>query len=137
MPISSGNKSNTTTFNSTGNTYIKGDENTNNSIRLIDDNGTPVFQKRINGVWNDSDLRVSGDSLHIGRDLSISAAGHHMVVSSKSGSGKFLLIPAPFSDSGTNEPEMPILNVKETRIITQSDNTNEIIGISFGYVVFL
>jgi len=135
MPISSGNKSNTTTFNSTGNTYIKGDENTNNSIRLIDDNGTPVFQKRINGVWNDSDLRVSGDSLHIGRDLSISAAGHHMVVSSKSGSGKFLLIPAPFSDSGTNEPEMPILNVKETRIITQSDNTNEIIGISFGYVV--
>jgi len=134
MPIS-GNKSNTTTFNSSGNTYIKGDENTNNSIRIIDDNGTPVFQKRINGVWNDSDLRVSGDSLHIGRDLSISAAGHHMVVSSKSGSGKFLLIPAPFSDSGTNEPEMPILNIKETRIITQNDDTNEVTGTSFGYVV--
>ena len=134
MPLIS--KSPTTiTSNSSGITYIVGDENTNNSIRLIDDNGTPVFQKRINGVWNDSDLRVSGNSLHIGRDLSISAAGHHMVVSSKSGSGKFLLIPAPFSDSGTNEPEMPILNVKETRIITQSDNTNEIIGISFGYVV--
>ena len=139
MTISSGggNNSNinTTTSNSTGNTYIKGDESTNNSIRIIDDNGTPVFQKRENGVWNDSDLRVSGDSLHIGRDLSISAAGHHMVVSSKSGSGKFLLIPAPFSDSGTNEPEMPILNVKETRIITQSDDTNEVIGTSFGYIV--
>jgi len=134
MPLFS--KSPTTiTSNSSGITYIVGDENTNNSIRLIDDNGTPVFQKRINGVWNDSDLRVSGDSLHIGRDLSISAAGHHMVVSSKSGSGKFLLIPAPFSDSGTNEPEMPILNVKETRIITQSDDTNEVTGTSFGYIV--
>ena len=137
MPISSGggNKSNTTTSNSSGNTYIKGDENTNNSIRIIDDNGTPVFQKRENGVWNDSDLRVNGDSLHIGRDLSISAAGHHIVTSSKSGSENFILIPSSFNDSGTKEPEMPILNVKEIKTITQNDDTNEAIGTTFGYIV--
>ena len=88
MPISSSNKGSTISNNPSGTTYVKGDANTDGSIRIIEENGIPVIEKRENGVWNDSDLRISGDSLYIGRDLRISAAGHILMVRSVSDDSK-------------------------------------------------
>jgi len=135
MPISSSNKGSTISNNPSGTTYIKGDANTDGSIRIIEENGIPVIEKRENGVWNDSDLRISGDSLYIGRDLRISAAGHILMVRSVSDDSKTLVIHSHFNDSGSIEPEVPLLATKELRTITQSDNTDTFSGTSFGYTV--
>ena len=136
MPISSSsNKGSMISNNPSGTTYIKGDANTDGSIRIIEENGIPVIEKRENGVWNDSDLRISGDSLYIGRDLRISAAGHILMVRSVSDDSKTLVIHSHFNDSGSIEPEVPLLATKEIRTITQSDNIDIFTGTSFGYTV--
>lgn len=130
----SGNTTSTSNLAST--VFIKGDTNTDGSTKFItDENGITTVQERTNGVWNDSDFRISGNSLYIGRDLRISAAGHIIMTKSLSDNERTLVVHSHFNDNGSIEPEVPLLATKEVRIITQSDNTGEFTGSIFGYTV--
>ena len=55
--------------------YIKGDEFTNGSIRLVLTAGESIghIEERANGVWNDTGFRFHGNSVELGRDLDIGA----------------------------------------------------------------
>lgn len=126
--------SHTTVYNNSGTNYIKGDNFTDGSIRIIyDTDGISVSQIRENGVWNDSKHRVK--EICLSRDTSISAAGHFLLTDSKSDGTKTLVIHSHFDDTGSVEPEVPILPAKEIRTVTQADNSGVVTGLLFGYTV--
>lgn len=63
--------------------YLTGNQFTDGSLRLIpaqrgqSNKFDVAFRHRQNGVWNDTGLRVAGESVSLGRDLTISAVGPH------------------------------------------------------------
>ena len=58
--------------------YLKGDEDTDGSLRIVpdlDDEENFEFQLRTGGVWNDTGIQIAASTIHLGRDLRIGGAG--------------------------------------------------------------
>lgn len=76
------------------------------------------------------------EDLHLGPDMTIAAAGHHILIRSKgmsAGQEQALALSIPFGDSGTKFPLVPILQAKDVKEIYQADNGNEITGTVIGW----
>jgi hypothetical protein len=115
--------------------YIKGNENTDGSLRIIPDHTHDgahfEFQLRANGVWNPTTLDVSGETaLSIGEGLDLGAAGPHLMSKDVATNTRFLHGRTAFSDSaGTAEAaKTPFLTPKVIRSILQPDDSGEKLG---------
>lgn len=69
------------------NIYLKGDDTTNDSIRLVFTEGDSVshIELRTDGIWNDTGVRTAPKSLELGRDLFLSAGYSYIETASFSG----------------------------------------------------
>ena len=83
--------------------YVNGDEETDGSRRIIVDplSNVATFEERTGGVWNLGELLISGESLNVGRNLTISAAGEFLIVQNKATQTKSIVALSKFDDSGT------------------------------------
>ena len=103
--------------------YLRGDENTDESIRFAVDDGDIIFfiETRADGVWNDGSLRTRPASIEIGRDLKIEAAAEYIKTDNPSqfSNHDVSLIPhIPYSPiTGTGFPHTPIVDAAADNVI--------------------
>ena len=116
--------------------YLKGDADTDGSIRLIVDSGDELghIEMRANGVWNDTSFRFSAGSIELGRDLKIEAAASFIETFNEAIADEHqrALIPhIPFTDAGTTFPHTPVLGILQTDT-TYSTAVSETISTTIG-----
>ncbi len=100
--------------------YIRGDETTDNSIRLvIGANDQTQLQRRKNGVWNTTSLELDKNSLLLGPSVSIGSQGTSIKISSVDGNRESIILDIPISDSGTQEPRTIRAMPRVNRVIAQ------------------
>lgn len=93
-------------------------------------NGSLVFEELVDTIWMErmslEDTLVV-NSLRLGKDFKVTAAGHHVMLESSSmPSGEAaLLLQAPFDDTGSSDPMAPMLEPKDTRLVEQDIDTTE------------
>jgi len=75
MPVNRPSGTDVSVRNPRDGIYIKGDADTDESIRLLLDSTATIahMERRADGVWNDTGLRLSAASIELGRDFIISA----------------------------------------------------------------
>lgn len=107
--------------------YLTGDDDLNNSRRMVIDDitGVPTVETFLDGVWNLGELQLSQGSLLLGRDVSLSAAGHHIIVSTPDLELQSILLEELFDDSGSGPPLAPILGPLQSRVVRQPDDSAE------------
>lgn len=126
--------SNITQSNYTNIVYISGDETTEDSIRLaITEDGIAKVQKLTNTTWQDTGIRLSGESLYLGRDLSITAFGNTIGSESNSSRVKHLVLQNRYDDTGSGEIVVPKLSSKIIKEIVQSNEDGSSIGTEYSY----
>ena len=107
--------------------YLKGNEFLDGSIRIIlGDDGIATVEERAISVWNPGELELAQGSLLLDRDVKLSAAGHHLVVTAPEIEKKHVIVGQDFDDSGTNPPESASVGPKITRVVRQPDNSVEL-----------
>lgn len=120
--------------------YIKGDNDTDGSIRFAFREGESVahLEARSSGVWNDDGLRISSRSLDVGRDMTISAVAGHLETTNPSaavGHVKGLIPHIEFDDGGTTQAETPVVAAEEIFTVfgtAVGETTGTTIGIQIG-----
>lgn len=110
--------------------YIKGDELTDGSIRILPDltGENAEFQLRTGGIWNDTGLQIAASSIALGRDLKLSGAGEFLQTASVNQASEALIPHTNFTDSGTNFPITPVLGQLIERVVAQPDDSDERVG---------
>lgn len=113
--------------------YIKGDENTDGSLRLLPDTsfGTEVeFQVRQSGVWNDTGILIAASTVYLGRELQMSGGGEYVLTKDLSADIRSLIPHVRFDQvTGTEEiVVVPKVSALASDVILQSDDTGEISG---------
>lgn len=109
--------------NSVGILYIEGAEDIDGSLRWFigPDNITRV-EKRVDGVWNATELQLAGNSLFLGRDVSLSAIGHHLLTTSTAENIKSIIVSAEFTDAeGSKQPHIEVFSPRVNRFLFQPD----------------
>ena len=103
-------------------------ETTDGSIRLILDtlSNVATVEARTDGVWNLTEFLISQASLNLGRDVRLSAAGHHVVVTDIVVPQQSFLPETPYDDTGTMAARTPIIGSKLTRAIIQPDESGSL-----------
>lgn len=113
--------------------YILGDESTDGSLRLIPDTSfsTEVeFQRRNEGVWNDTGILIAASTVYLGRELRISAAGEFILTRDVSERIKSL-VPHVVYDDATGSQEfitVPLAGELQNEVPVQPDFSGEITG---------
>jgi hypothetical protein len=115
--------------------YLKGDESSDGSLRLVPDtsNGTEFeFQLRASGVWNDTGIQIAASTIFLGRDLEVKGAGDWIHTTDIQLDHKALVPHIEFTDAGgtLQSAHVPILSplienvpiqpVFDTEIVTSS-----------------
>ena len=67
---SSANIPDVTQSNDTLSLYLRGDENTNDSVRLHIENGITKLQKLIDGNWQNASFQSGSSTVYFGNDVS-------------------------------------------------------------------
>ena len=113
--------------------YVRGDADTEDSIRFMIDNGTTKLQKLVDGIWADSSFTSGSATINFSNDVSVGSVGHHLNISSKSTGEKYFAIQIPFNNDGTKDIGTPKLGAKIFRSIIQPDESSEWIGTTLRY----
>lgn len=118
--------------------YIKGDEETDGSIRLIPDVtfGTQAeFQIRENGVWNDTGIQIAGATVYLGHELRLSAGGEYLLTRDVSVQIKALSPHIEYTDaSGSSDFTVtPRLGALVEDQVVEADESGEFVGTSYNY----
>ena len=125
-----------TSYNFEDYIYIRGDENTDGSIRFIADSKSKlVAEKRINEIWKKTSIKTGGNSVYIGDDVKLSAFGCHLINNAASCNYKQVFAHSDFDDTGTINIVVDKIEAKQIRVVSQSDESGEFIGKTFGYIV--
>ncbi len=115
--------------------YIRGDKDTEGSIRLSVDSYGDITQ--IEGlsddVWNRTRFKIGPGTLHIGDSLAASSAGYHLMTEHPDGSLKQVFVHRELVGDETSEISVLHLYDKQTRAISQPDNSGEFTGKYFTY----
>lgn len=124
--------------NPLGFVYIRGDENTEGSLRVIPDiaGGTEMeVQRRASGVWNDTGIQIASSTVHLGRELLISAAGEFIFTRDDGENTKALVPHVEFTTaSGTStHAHVPILAPLIANEAIQPDDSVEALKTSHTY----
>ena len=84
--------------------YVKGDANTDGSVRLRPDSQNPtnlVIEERSSGVWNPTGVEVAASTIYLGRDLRLGGDGDWLRQEKQGAAARDALIPHhEFSDAG-------------------------------------
>ena len=110
--------------------YLRGDEFTDDSVRLIVGDAeidVPRMERRANGVWNLTEFELSTTTLLIGRELALSAAGSLLQTEAVEFGERFLMPAIPRSDAGTTHPFTPTLSAKTIGFPEEPDDSAELI----------
>ncbi len=112
--------------------YIKGDESTDGSIRIIPDISTGVnaeFQLRASGVWNDTGIQIAASTIFLGRDLEVKAAGDWILTTDVQVDHEALIPHIEFTDAAGTVPyaHVPILSPLIEDFPIQPDFSSEVI----------
>ena len=119
--------------------YVKGDADTDGSIRLMPDAVDAVnveFQLRSNGVWNDTGIQIAASTVYLGRELEVSSGAEYIRTTVASEPGFQSLAPhIPYTEeSGTSPyPDTPILSPITIREVFQPDDSREVSGTTIAY----
>lgn len=118
--------------------YIKGDADTDGSIRVVPDItfGTEAeFQRRASGVWNDTGIQIAGSTVYLGRELRLSSGGQWLMTRDASEGKKALVPQMEFTDAAGSRdmPFVAALDAKSSDVPIQTDGTGEFVGTSFSY----
>lgn len=119
--------------------YIKGNDTTDGSLRIIPDTSFQTeaeFQLRTDGVWNDTGILIAASTVYLGRELQISAGGE-WVLTKDAGTDIRSLIPHVRFDpaSGTDETiVVPVVGALNEDVIIQPDDTGEAEQNSFQFL---
>lgn len=119
-----------TVFNPNEIVYVKGNESTDGSIRLVVDEllENVEFQFRSAGVWNVTGIQIAAASVFLGWSLKLSGVGEWLQTF-EDVTGNNALIPHVFyTDAGTGTVHSPVLNAKLIKIIFQPDDSEEVTG---------
>jgi hypothetical protein len=115
--------------------YIKGNENTDGSMRIIPDaegvEDRVELQRRDNGVWLHAAVDVAGTTaISMGDGLLVGSAGPHFKTEDTGSGFTYLHSETQFSEAnGSAEAAVsPNLSAKTTRSILQADNSGELSG---------
>lgn len=114
--------------------YIRGNETTDGSIRLLPDTSTSEnveFQLRTEGVWNDTGIQIAASTIFLGRDLEIQGAGDWISTTDVQLDHLALIPHIEYDDEGTRDAahipilkplvvDFPIQPIFDTEIITSS-----------------
>ena len=115
-----------------------GDADTDGSLRLIPDTsfGTEFeFQRRNNGVWNDTGILIAASTIYLGRELRLSAAGEFILTRDVSEEIKSLVPHVVYEDGvGSNEfVTVPDVGEKQFAVEIQPDDSGELTGASIEF----
>jgi len=107
--------------------YIKGNANTDGSIRLVTSERGEVasLEIRTSGIFRSTGLNLAAGSLSLGLDLSIAAQGSQLVIKSIEAGNQDLSLGTEFNDTGSGPPKVPILSGRINRLVVQSDISEE------------
>jgi len=120
------------TSNPFGTSYIKGDENTDGSLRFTaNTDNTITAEERIDGIWIDSAIR--GNLLFAGRNANLKAIGDILHIDAFG--GHYLIVQSEYDNNGSKHPRTPIVGAKEIRIISTVDESGELIGNNVSYSI--
>jgi len=114
--------------------YLSGDEFTDGSFRLEpadEHTNFPHLELRADGIWEDTGLTLSPDTLFFGDDVSLGGVGSHLQVNSTEGNSKSLLLEVVFDDAGTGQPHTHVLGPLQERVVFSSNETGQITGSLF------
>lgn len=109
--------------------YIKGDADTDGSIRLIPASfptRNARIQNRAQGIWKSTGLNLDAGTLFLGLDVSIEAFGSQLEIHSEESSKRSLTLGIDFDDTGSDVPKTPILGEKVIRFVANSNTTGQI-----------
>ena len=109
--------------------YIRGDEFTDGSIRLIfsvpGDDVTHI-ERRASGVWNSTELELSPASLRLGHGVTLSGGGGYLEVHATADDRTSMSLLTPFdAGAGSYDPRALLLAPVETRAVLQPFDSAE------------
>tara|TARA_R110000772_G_scaffold16184_6_gene46233 strand:- start:5624 stop:6463 length:840 start_codon:yes stop_codon:yes gene_type:complete len=111
--------------------YIKGDANTNGSIRFKPEEFDGInaqLELRTDGVWNDTGLQLSPGTLNLGRGLGVKAAGEYLNAKSNITGEDSMLPHIIFDEAGTKKfAHVPILSNPVIRFVAQPSEPDDIV----------
>lgn len=123
-------------FNDENIVYIRGDADTEGSIRFVVDNAKQIskIEKRRQGIWQPSSMRTGPNSVFVGERVALGAAGHHLVTEDTDGHSHFHV--HSIFDGETTTGDSTIINAFffEARVIFQPDDSGEFTGLSISKV---
>ena len=117
--------------NYVGTVYLYGDEDTDGSLRIVPDldKGTEFeFQRRQDGVWNDTGIVIAASTVYLGRELQISGGGEWVLTRDDSSSLRSFLPHVRFDlVEGTDQTvAVPSTGAISAGVILQPDDSGEI-----------
>ena len=106
--------------NHSGQLYIKGDEFTDGSQRLVPESPgiNSEIELRTSGIWSPTGLNLAPETLSLGRDLSIGSVGSDLLISSLEGDTERLALSVPYGFDGTGVPDTPVIGETQVRWIS-------------------
>lgn len=117
--------------------YIQGSESVDGSIRLeitqVDSTDVTEIQKRISGIWQPTSLKTGPNSVFIGLNVALGAAGHHLITVDPDGHQHFH--GHNTFDGELTIADATILNAyfAADRVIIQPDDSGEFTGTLIGF----
>lgn len=129
-----------TVFNPNEVIYVKGDADTDGSLRLVPDVIDPTvvaFEIRTSGIWNLTGIEIAASTLHLGREVLISGHGDWIKQSDLDGDVQALIPHHEYEDASGSIPyaHTPILGPLLPGDIIQLDDSVDTGAVtSFRYV---
>lgn len=122
---------NVTESNPDGIIYLKGDEFTDESIRLMPDERNPKdaeIQHRSSGVWNTTGLSLGALSLLLGRAISLGAYSTWMQTTTTDHGIASVIPNQAFTDDGSDFPHVPRLHPLIVKFLLLPFDSDEFAG---------
>jgi len=116
-------------FNPRNTNYIKGNANTDGSIRFVPTTKPKdcKIEIRKDGIFVSAGLGLGASSLALGLDLSTAAQGSQLEIKSVESDSSNLSIGSEFNDLGSAPGKVAVLRERINRVVVQSVTSGELI----------
>lgn len=112
--------------------YVRGSEFVEGSLRMSPEPRNDKFvrfERRTNDTWNNTGIEIAAESINIGQDLILSAAGRYIDSTDLVRGVNGLASRHEYDDFGSvPQPVTPILGPIQIELAVQPDDTSEVSG---------